>query len=161
MYAHLSTLRCMCTDFTHQCAYTQTHTHTLYNYTAHIQLHTSIPPYQYTCRLTHTIINTFIYILIYTQTYRHALTGVTILSPPEASRRGGGGEEGGRRGGGLCYAKWWLAVAMPTREGQSQRLVEEELQADYKTVWAAVSPLQSCLHCISVSLFSLYCYLAS
>lgn len=56
---------------------------------------------------------------------------MTILSTAEAGGRRGGG--GGQKGGGLCYAMSPLAVAIPTREGQCQRLAEEEFQADYKS----------------------------
>lgn len=62
IFTHMLAYRCtnICAfihSLLHECRFPTsvcTHTHTLYNCTAHIQLHTSIPPYQYTCRLTHT-----------------------------------------------------------------------------------------------------------
>lgn len=147
--------------------HTLMHTHTVY---AYIQIYAHTCRHQYRHTDTHASLhsiwaqtNTLLYTCCHTQTNTHAfiaLSGVWQSCHHQRPGGGGGGAVGGRglRGGGLCYAKWWLAVAIATGEGQSQRLVGEELQADYKTLWAAVSPLLSCLHGISRSTFSLSCY---
>lgn len=167
-YVQSSTLSCTCRDVTHSCTNTQfMHTYKYMHILADINTDTWIHMLHCTVhehRQTHFYIHHFI--LSYTQTYTHAFIALSGVWQSCHHQRpgggGGGGAVGGRGwgGGGLCYAKWWLAIAIATGEGQSQRLVGEELQADYKTLWAAVSPLLSCLHCISHSTLSLSCYLA-
>ena len=90
---------------------------------------------KHTSRLTHALRRS--HTLFLTRKHTHMLSDmssvhVTILSTPEAGSGGGGG--GGWRGGGLCCSEQWLVVAIPTREGHSQRLLREELQTYYKAL---------------------------